>query len=162
METYNFKSIFKEELTNYINFKKNIGYLYGDKTIANYKVLDDFFIEINLKEKIINNDIIEKWLSKSTNYSLNTKNNYYSIISMFTKYLVNYNYKNITVPSHNPHKKAPKFIPYIYAKKEINDIFANIYSKQDFIFEDMAVRYNEIFILLSNFLYAFSAVSSDS
>ena len=30
----------------------------------------------------------------------------------------------------------------------INQI--NIYSKQDFIFEDMAVRYNEIFILLSN------------
>lgn len=131
MNNYNFKSIFKHELENFINFKKGIGYIYSDKVIANFKLLDNFFIEINLNEKRIDDEIIDKWLSKSTNLSNKTRYNYYSVISMFTKYLVIFDYKNIVIPEYNSFKYKNNFVPYIYTKDEMKNIFDFILSRRD-------------------------------
>lgn len=60
----NFTSIFKEDLKYYILFKRSNGYKYGKVTCAELLRIDRFFNEINLKEKKIDQNIIDLWLQK--------------------------------------------------------------------------------------------------
>lgn len=122
---YKFKSIFKEELRDFIDFKKSQGYIYSHSVCWLFKHLDDFFIEISLKKKEINSDTIEKWLMKSNNNCIEMKKRYYFTINMFTKYLTIKEYENITIPKNNPYHGKSNFIPYIYTKEEILSIFKN-------------------------------------
>jgi integrase len=124
-ETYipTFESVFKNELLDFIQYKRGLGYKYSEKTCNNFELLDRFFQEIKLSNKQINLEIIEQWLQKSNNYSIVTRTKYYSIIYMFTSYLVSLEYQNIIVPENNPYHGRSNFIPYIYSKDEINKIF---------------------------------------
>lgn len=132
INTPKFNSIFKEEFYDYVNYKKSIGYNYTNRSsYSNIEILDKFFVELNLKEKIINNQIFEKWLLKCSNFSGSTKQSYYNAIHGFGTYLINHGYTNISInqfPSC-PYKRDA-FIPYIFTKEEIYNIFKNSKDKE--------------------------------
>lgn len=138
---YNFKSIFKEELKDFINYKKSQGYIYSKNVCWLFKHLDEFFVEISLKKKEINSDTIEKWLIKSTNNCIEMKKRYYFTIDMFTKYLTIREYDNITIPANNPYHGKNNFIPYIYSKKELFSIFQNS-KNNDTLYVALHLLYN--------------------
>lgn len=119
----NFESIFKLELTEFINFKRSAGYEYGPKVCDLLKQLDKFFVEYNLQEKKIDLILIEKFFGKISNYTTSTKLGYFCKLRMFTEFLVSKNYPHITVPIYNPYHKVQRFIPYIYTQQEIEKIF---------------------------------------
>lgn len=119
----NFKSIFKDELFDFIMFKRSNGYKYGRRKCYNFIRLDTFFIHYKLDEKKITNECIDEWLKQFSSLSINTKQLYYGVIHMFTEYLVCRNYTNITIPSINYFNGKSGFVPYIYTKKELKDIF---------------------------------------
>lgn len=138
---YNFKSIFKEELNDFINYKKSQGYIYSKNVCWVFKRLDEFFVEISLKKKEISSDTIEKWLIKSNNNCIAMKKRYYFTIDMFTKYLTIREYDNITIPTNNPYHGKDNFIPYIYSKKELFSIFQNS-KNNDTLYVALHLLYN--------------------
>lgn len=127
INTPKFNSIFKEEFYDYVNYKKSIGFNYTNRSsYSNIEILDKFFIELNLEEKKIDNQIFEKWLFKCSKLSGSAKQSYYNAIHGFGTYLINHGYTNISIDLFpNCPYKRDTFIPYIFNKEEINNIFEN-------------------------------------
>lgn len=122
MENYipQFKSHFKNELTNFIIYKRSNGYAYSKDTCDQLLRLDAFFVSLNTNNKVINQDVVDRWLlwCKDTNKNV-TKGRYFSSISKFCKYLRIMGYENIIQPEPCNITYHSKFIPYIFSKDEI-------------------------------------------
>lgn len=120
----NFTSIFKEDLKYYILFKRSNGYKYGKVTCAELLRLDRFFNEINLKEKKIDQNIIDSWLQKcSATNKKSTQSRYFSRMSCLCEYLRMTSHENIIQPEAHNLRYHSDFIPYIFNQSEINRLF---------------------------------------
>lgn len=117
-----FRSIFKDEMNAFMNYKKSCGYECSKCVYNKYLRLDTYFYELKLKEKIINQEIIDNWLKLFNKGKISNKyENGISVIKSFTKFLVSNNYKNIIISELTV--KAIEFIPHIYTELEIKSIF---------------------------------------
>lgn len=120
----NFTSIFKEDLKYYILFKRSNGYKYGKVTCAELLRIDRFFNEINLKEKKIDQNIIDSWLQKcSATNKKSTQSRYFSRMSCLCEYLRMTSHENIIQPEAHNLRYHSDFIPYIFNQSEINRLF---------------------------------------
>ena len=120
----NFTSVFKNELKDYILFKRSNGYIYNKVKCYELLKLDKFFNQINLKEKYINQEIIDLWLKEcSSNNKKTTKATYFSRISCFCRYLRMLSYENIIQPESHNLAYHSDFIPYIFNENEIQRMF---------------------------------------
>ncbi len=124
-------SVFKDELLDYIKFKRNLGYKYSKETCEKYEMLDKTFIEMDLKEKKIDYSVIDYWYGKCSSLKQITKSERHSTLKMFCEYLVLNHYPNIVIPFDNPFKGTCDFVPYIYSNEEINDIFDYVNSQKN-------------------------------
>ncbi len=119
-----FTSVFKEELKDYILFKRSNGYKYDKIKCYELSQLDRFFNEINLKEKYIDQKIIDLWLQKcSSSNSKSTQSKYFSRISCFCEYLRMTSHENVIQPEAHNLKYHSDFIPYIFNDDEIQRMF---------------------------------------
>ena len=124
-----FKSHFKNELTNFIIYKRSNGYFYTKDTCDQLLMMDNFFVSLNTNDKVINQDIVDNWLlwCKDTNKDV-TRGKYFSRISKFCKYLRIMGYENIIQPEARNIVYRSEFIPYIFSKEEIykmNNVLLN-------------------------------------
>ena len=120
----NFTSIFKEDLKYYILFKRSNGYKYGKVTCAELLRIDRFFNEINLKEKKIDQNIIDLWLQKcSATNKKSTQSRYFSRMSCFCEYLRMTSHEDIIQPEAHNLRYHSDFIPYIFSQSEIHRLF---------------------------------------
>lgn len=135
MENYipEFKSQFKTELKDFIIYKRSNGYTYNKYTCDVFLRLDKFFLSLNTEEKIINQDIVDRWLlwCKDTNKEV-MKGRYFSNISNFCKYLRTKGYDNIILPEPHNITYHSNFIPYIFSKEEIIKMNKILLNKSDF------------------------------
>ena len=113
-ENFKFESIFKEELSQFILYKRSNNYKYSKPIIFRLYELDRFFLSLNTSTKIINQEIVDKWLSTcNINNKEATKCKYFSVISQFCNFLRMNGYENIIQPEANKLKFHSEFIPYI-------------------------------------------------
>ena len=47
---YEFNSVLKDELYNFINFKRSLGLKYDKRRTRDYKLIDDYWIEHNITD----------------------------------------------------------------------------------------------------------------
>lgn len=93
LNNYDFKSIFKEELNNFISYKRSLGYDYKTE-ISRLKYIDNILFQLKLSHKSI---------TKETFFELTKRNdmkeaNYarqYGVTKDFCKFLISNEYKNI-------------------------------------------------------------------
>ena len=93
LNNYDFKSIFKEELNNFISYKRSLGYDYKTE-ISRLKYIDNILFQLKLRYKSI---------TKETFFELTKRNdmkeaNYarqYGVTKDFCKFLISKEYKNI-------------------------------------------------------------------
>ena len=93
LNNYDFKSIFKEELNNFISYKRSLGYDYKAE-ISRLKYIDNILFQLKLSHKSI---------TKETFFELTKRNdmkeaNYarqYGVTKDFCKFLISNEYKNI-------------------------------------------------------------------
>ena len=93
LNNYDFKSIFKEELNNFISYKRSLGYDYKAE-ISRLKYIDNILFQLKLRYKSI---------TKETFFELTKRNdmkeaNYarqYGVTKDFCKFLISNEYKNI-------------------------------------------------------------------
>lgn len=127
----NFKSYFAENINNYINLKLKTNRKFNTE-IRELKRFDEFLQEENIT--FINNEIIDKWVNKNKNWSINTKARNINIIKNFCIYLKNNNIQNYTF-NKKGYKPKRRFKPYIFSHEEIKKIVYyadNYYSRHYF------------------------------
>lgn len=120
-----FKGIFKDELNNFVNFKKTNGFYYNQSIIYKLKSFDKYTIKIGLKEKKLNKEIVLNFINCYNDKKSSTRSNYISVIRQFSIYLNNINISAFTIPEKYYGEKR-NFKPYIYSKDEIKKIFIAI------------------------------------
>lgn len=142
-----YSSIFKDELKNYVMYKKTQGYDYKHPSIL--KKFDEF-IKDRIKTKEITQQIYEEWIMKQPNESQSMQIKKYSFIKNFTKYLIMNKYTNIYFNDEYRIKYNTYFVPYIFNENEIKNIFSELknwnirtYCKND----------KNVFIVLFSVLY---------
>lgn len=119
-----FKSIFKNELKNFILYKRSNGYKYSETMCYKLLELDIFFISLNKETLSISQEDIDNWLAKGNiKKKETTKAKYYTTISTFCDYLRMNGYENITQPESIGLKFRSEFIPYIFNDDEIRRIY---------------------------------------
>lgn len=115
-----FKSIFKNELNEFIQYKHSIGYKY-EKEIPIIKYIDKVLFDINLKSKCITKETFMKLTKRiSSNEAVHARK--YSIVKEFCIYLISNNYKNIYYEDKKFHI-INNYVPIIFNKDEITKLF---------------------------------------
>lgn len=143
----NYRSVFKDELENYVIYKRAQGYDY--KYLSILKKFDDFILN-KTETKEITKQIYEEWIMKQQNESQSMQIKKYSFIKNFAKYLIMNEYTNIYFNDEYRMKYNKNFIPYIFNEIEIDNIFKELkkwnirtYCKND----------KSVFIVLFSVLY---------
>ena len=120
LDSYNFKSIFKNELNYFIKYKRGIGLKY-EKEISRLKYIDNILYEVKLKSKIITKETFYKLVERNKMQGENYARQY-GVTKDFCKYLISNEYKNI----YYEDKKfniINNYKPVIFANEEILLLF---------------------------------------
>jgi len=120
-----FKSPFKEELENFIKFKRSNGYVYGKPVCYRLKELDSFLLSLNQVEPHIDQDVYDLWLMQCKAPKERTKVHYSGVMTTFCEYLRMTGHENVVQPE-TPKIFKRDYIPYIFSEKEINRMFTII------------------------------------
>ena len=120
LDSYNFKSIFKNELNYFIKYKRGLGLKY-EKEISRLKYIDNILYEVKLKSKIITKETFYKLVERNNMQGENYARQY-GVTKDFCKYLISNEYKNI----YYEDKKfniINNYKPVIFANEEILLLF---------------------------------------
>jgi integrase len=119
----NFEGVFAELLTNFIIFKRSLGYKYEPETDELYR-FSKFSTTLNIDEPRLTREIVQTWCAKRPNEG--DKNNRRRICTLrqFALYLNSIGHQAyITPPASNTRHYT--YIPYIFTHGEIKRIFTN-------------------------------------
>jgi len=114
-----FKSIFSDELNNFIKYKRGCGLKYQNE-VRRLKVIDAILLS-ELKSTKIDKAIFKE-LTPRNNMSEANYARQYGIVVDFCKFLINHGYKNIYYEEKN-FKVINNYIPIIYSDEEIDLLF---------------------------------------
>ena len=93
LNSYNFKSIFKNELNYFVKYKRSLGLKY-EKEISRLKYMDNILYGLKLKSKKITKEIFYK-LTERNNMIGENYARQYGVTKDFCKFLISNEYKNI-------------------------------------------------------------------
>jgi len=121
-ENYEYLSIFKNEIVNYLKLRQSKGYKKRNNAKHILKSVDAFLCrKAGLKEKTIPASYVDDWIATlPRSLSIGTKSAYISGFSGFAKYLNSINI-NVFVPEYL--KSGRDYIPYIFTQEEMRKIF---------------------------------------
>ena len=96
MNNYKFKSILKDEIYNFIEFKKSLGYKYnGSETLL--KKIDNYWNALGIEKIELSEDDVMNFTKRNDNESLSYYKNRLYLLKHFSLFLVKQGYKNIYV-----------------------------------------------------------------
>ena len=93
LNSYNFKSIFKNELNYFIKYKRSLGLKY-EKEILRLKYIDNILYNLNIKSKKITKATFYKLIERNNMHGENYARQY-GVTKDFCKFLISNGYKNI-------------------------------------------------------------------
>lgn len=135
LDKYKFKSIFKDELNNFIKYKRSLGYDY-EREIYRLKMIDTILNNLKMKSKKITkntfNELIKRNGMSDANYARQ-----YGVTKDFCKYLISNSYKDIYYEDKHFHV-VNNYKPVIFSDDEIKllfktmDEYANNYKRQKY------------------------------
>lgn len=116
-----YKSVFAQEINEYITFKKTLGYKV-DSIIYNLYLFDCFAIANGITDINFTKELAEKWQETRPNESESTKYTRSMHFIQFAKHLNVLGY-SCYVPAY-PRNPKNAYIPYIFSHDELRKIFA--------------------------------------
>ena len=137
MNNYGFKSVLKDELYNFIQFKKSLGYKY-DSPITICKKIDNFWSELNCSNIEMNKEDVMKFAKRLENENINYHSQRLYLLKNFSLFLVQQGYQNIYVYEYPIKQNKYQYIPYIYTDDDVITFFKGIknsrlYEKEKYI-----------------------------
>ena len=113
LDSYNFKSIFKNELNYFIKYKRSLGLKYENE-ISRLKYIDNILYELKLKSKIITKETFYKLVERNNMQGENYARQY-GVTKDFCKYLISNEDKKFNVINN--------YKPVIFTNEEILLLF---------------------------------------
>lgn len=116
-----FESVYGKLITQYISFKRSLGYKYRSAEFR-FRVFDKFALQENVSEAGLTKELFEKWAQLNANESDSSRYRRVNELLNFSRFL---NDLGITsyCPRNIPHTKS-SFVPYIFTHDEIVRFFA--------------------------------------
>lgn len=127
--TYEYKSIFKEDIENLLYEKRQFmsdGTMKG--YIKNSKLFDLWCINANVQNAILNKDLVDKWMMKRDSENGLTRSARCSFTRALARNMIK-NKKEAYIIPPKYYKSVNEHIPYIFKDEEVNNIiyyFENI------------------------------------
>jgi len=119
---YDFKSSFSVDLNRFIEQKKSLGRSY--RTFDRYLVRFDSMCAAQYPDASeLTQEIVMQWAVKNASECNNTLRNRMSSIREFARFLVRDGKSAYIIPSGLV-RKSPRYMPHIFTKKEISEIWA--------------------------------------
>lgn len=150
LSDYKVKSIFKDEITYFIKYKKSLGNDYK-KEINILKHLDMDLCKLNLKSKKITKDVYKTITARNSMSDANYAR-HYNLITEFCKFLISNGYKNIYYENKIFHI-VNNYKPVIFNDEEIKKLFKtmDIYTSSS---SDKFYQLNYTYSILFRLVYA--------
>ena len=120
LNNYEFKSIFKQELNNFILYKRSLGYDY-QKEISRLKSIDKILYELKLKSKKITKDTFIKLIQRNNMQEANYARQY-GVTKDFCKFLISNDFKDVYYEDKKFHI-VNNYKPVIFSNDEIILLF---------------------------------------
>lgn len=117
MTNYGFKSILKDELYNFINFKRSCGYKYK-LAINQCKKIDNYWNNLNLDKIVLNENDVLEYAKRKDNESISYFRDRLYTLKHFSLFLIKQGYKDIYVYDYPIKQNKYQYIPYIYTEED--------------------------------------------
>lgn len=118
-----YEGVFAELLTNYVAFKRSLGYKYETEAGELYR-FSRFSTTFKMSEPILTKDIVQAWCAKRPNEGGKNNNRRACSLRQFALYLNSVGHQAYIAPPAT-NTRHYTFIPYIFTHSEIERIFAN-------------------------------------
>ena len=145
MARYEFKSVFSDEIQNYVTDKYAAGF-HGDNFRRNLIGFDKFCVEQELKEPVFTTYHASKWLEQQRNESHTTHYSRINASKHFLKYLSIKGYDVYVV--RDIKYKGTDFQPHIYTVEETDNYFLAVDSYSSTVNRMDAIQYPVLFRIL--------------
>lgn len=145
MARYEFKSVFADEIQNYINDKKSAGFN-GANFRRNLIGFDRFCVEQEIQKPVFTTYHASKWLEQQANESHTTHYSRINASKHFLKYLSIKGYDVYVV--RDIKYKGTDFQPHIYTDAEVKNYFLAVDSCYSIINRKDAIQYPVLFRIL--------------
>lgn len=121
----NFIGPFKDILPKYIEYKRSLGFKYGQTCLNMLKVMDYFFAtNYHIDDISLTKNMVLDYVKKRDNETSSTICLRCSIVRQFAIFLNDIGYTNIYIlPTEYIPKTVSNFIPHIFSNKQINLLF---------------------------------------
>ena len=144
-----FTGPFKDYCFNYVNYKRELGFNFGESSLYLLRYMDDYFKQYNLSSPVLTKRIVENFVSYRSGESEKTQHMRMSLIRQFALFMnrigfVFYVYPNELRPI------AKTFTPYIFTHDEIERII-NVVDHLSYI--PQSKYYHLIYPMLFRMLY---------
>lgn len=118
---------------SFIELKRAEGFKYISEERM-FKRIDTFFIENDLKEKVITKELADKWCTKKSYEKVRNQKNRITSFRLLARYLSDTGY-DIYVPPTGLKRNAPKYDAHIYTDDELKRFFKAVDLSRSLPFE---------------------------
>lgn len=120
--SYVFRGPFKEYIPKYIEYKRSLGFKVGSSVYYTLKGMDDFFNKYgcSFDSPTITKEMTEAFVAIRGTETTKTQHMRMSIIRQFSLFMNRIGFDFYVYPESNFVKVNSDFIPYIFAKQEVN------------------------------------------
>jgi integrase len=126
---------FKDVITEYVEYKRGLGYDYGKPMVCRLCEIDLFFKRHGVTSVEVTEEMFLLWEKRRGNESVVNQRKRAGALITFSKFLASRGFGNIYIGETAPGPHA-QFIPYIFSKAEIVAMFA--------VFRQQAVSGNAV------------------
>ena len=121
-QEFKFEGPFKDELENFIAFKRSLGYDYGKTMIYLLAKMNKFLLMQGIAEIKIPESVYMHWICLKESESTSTQEKRYNAIHGFARFLISKGYPDV-YDTENHVIPRKEFTPYIFTSDEITRIF---------------------------------------
>lgn len=116
-----FDGPFKDFCNLFVEYKRSLGYKFGESSFYSLRYMDDFFKRYNMHKLIITKEMVKDYTARRGNEAVKTQHMRMSIIRQFALFMSSIGYDFYIHPKELiPITKT--FTPYIFTHDEINRI----------------------------------------
>ena len=140
---YEYKSVLAPFINDLIAEKRIIGFKY-ESAEKGLKKLDLFFLEQDIKNPTLTREIVEAFITKSPNETLNNRSKRIADIRELARFMNSHGFSAYVYPALPNRSYMSSFVPYIFTNEELAAFFKAVDNDKS----DSATKYSIIFRLL--------------
>lgn len=144
-----FEGPFKVHCSLYIEYKRNLGFKFGESSLYQLRYMDDFFKKYDMSSLKLDKKMVEDYVSKRGNESSKTQHMRMSLIRQFAIFM-NSNGFNFYVHQKELIPIPKTFSPYIFTREEITRIIKIVDNLE---YNPSSKYYHLIYPMLFRMLY---------